>query len=106
MEKILLPTEQAELAKATARVVEAERILADAPRRGLVLEALPAIAIASAVYILLGDLEASRAARILLAVVSAYAVSAAIELRFMRKRLNAVEALVKQIRIESSHRTQ
>ena len=94
MQGQLLPTDQIELAKATAKVVEAERALQEDHRSGIKWGFLPAGAIAIGVYLVLGDLGASFAARILLAVVSGLGVGAWIEVLFLRKRVLALEALV------------
>jgi hypothetical protein len=94
MQDQLLPTDQMELAKATAKVVEAERALQEDHRSGIKWGFLPAGAIAVGVYLVMGDFGASFAARILLAVVSGLGVGAWIEVLFLRKRVLALEALV------------
>lgn len=106
MEKILLPTEQAELAKATTKVVEAERVLSEARYMDVKWALLPALAISLAVYMLLGDLGASWAVRFLLGLVSAFAVSAVIELPSIRRRLYAAESLVQELRIRLTIRAE
>ncbi len=92
MEKVLLPTEQAELAEATAKVVEVKRTLRES-RQSSLRWGLPAIAIAVAVFTILGDMGASWGLRVLMAVVSGFAVSSGIELYFLQKRVAALEVL-------------
>jgi hypothetical protein len=89
-----LPTDQMELVKETAKVVEAKRALQDDPRTGLKWSFLPVVAVTIGVYLVLGDLGASLAARVFLAVVSGLGVGAWIEVLFLRKRVLALEALV------------
>jgi hypothetical protein len=94
MQDTLLPTEQAELSSAAAKVVESERVLRADRRGGIKWGFLPAVAIAIAVFVELADPGSSRAARMLLGMVSFLAVGAWVEVLFLRKRLTAVEALV------------
>jgi hypothetical protein len=99
MQDQLLPTDLMELAKATAEVVEAERALQEDHGNGIKWSFLPAGAIAIAVYLFLGDLGASFAARILLAVVIGLGVGAWIEVFFLRNRVLALEAMVQLHRV-------
>ncbi len=94
MQDALLPNEQAELSKATTKVVEAERILREDRRSGIKWGFLPATAIGIAVFLVLADSGLSIAARMLVGTVSGLAVGSWVEVLFLRKRLTAVEALV------------
>lgn len=89
-----LPTDPMELAKETAKIVEAKRALQEDPRAGIKWSFLPVGAVAIGVYLVLGDLGASLAVRVFLAVVSGLGVGAWIEVLFLRKRVLALEALV------------
>lgn len=89
-----LSTDQMELVEETAKVVEAKRALREDPRTGIKWSFLPVGAVAIGVYLVLGDLGASLAARVLLAVVSGLGVGAWIEVLFLRRRVLALEALV------------
>jgi hypothetical protein len=89
-----LSTDQVELVEETAKVVEAKRALREDPRTGIKWSFLPVGAVAIGVYLVLGDLGASLAARVLLAVVSGLGVGAWIEVLFLRRRVLALEALV------------
>lgn len=94
MHDALLPTEQAELSNAAAKVIEAERVLREDRRSGIKWGFLPAIAIGVAVFLVLADSVSSLAARMLVGTVSGLAVGAWVEVLFLRKRLTGVEALV------------
>lgn len=94
MQDAVLPNEQAELSKATTKVVEAERVLREDPRSGIKWGLLPATAIGIAVFLVLADSGSSLGARMLVGTVSALAVGSWVEVLFLRKRLTAVEALV------------
>ena len=89
-----LPTDQMELVNETAKVVEAKHALQEDPRTGIKWSFLPVVAVTIGVYLVLGDLGASLAARVCLAVVSSLGVGAWIEVLFLRRRVLALEALV------------
>lgn len=95
MQSQLLPTEEIELAKATSELVEAERALREDHRKGIKWGFLPAIAMAVAVGSILNDLGASLVAQIVMGVVSGMAAGSWIEVLFLRKRVLALEALVR-----------
>ena len=100
MQDALLPNEQAELSKATTKVVEAERVLREDPRSGIKWGFLPATAIGIAVFLVLADSGSSLGARMLVGTVSALAVGSWVEVLFLRKRVTAVEALVQLLEVQ------
>lgn len=94
MQNQSLPADPMELAKKTGKVVEAKRALEEDPRNGIKWSFLPVGAVAIGVYLVLGDLAASLAVRVFLAVVSGLGVGAWIEVLFLRRHVLALEALV------------